>query len=74
MTLRLLILNYYLAVLVDDTLFLFAGSQIGVTDEQGDLVVLVQILPQLLGEGVDVGRNADSFRFSHSSLVKSTMS
>ena len=44
----------YLFVLVDDSLLNLAGSQVGVTNEQGNLVVLVQILPQLLGEGIDV--------------------
>ena len=42
-------------MLVDDPLLHFTGSDIGIADEQGDLVVLVQVGPQLLGEGIDVG-------------------
>ena len=39
---------------IDDSLLDLAGGDVGVADEQGDLVVLVQVGPQHLGEGVDV--------------------
>ena len=44
-------------MLVDNSLLVLTGSQIGVADKQGDLVVLVQIGPQLVGEGLDVSRD-----------------
>ena len=51
-------------MLIDNSLLLFAGSQIGVADEQGDLVVFVQVGPQLLGEGIDVGGDAHTLRLA----------
>mgnify|MGYP000009598457 CR=1 FL=1 len=51
-------------MLVEDSLLIFPGFQIGVAHEQGDFVVGVQIFPQLPGEIVDVRGDADPFRLS----------
>ena len=53
-----------LLVLIDDLLLVLAGFQIGVADEQGNLVVFVQVLPQLGGEGVDIRGNGDPLRLA----------
>ena len=53
-----------LLVLVDDSLLDFAGLQIGVTDKQRNLVVFVQVVPQLLGESIDVGGNFHTLRLT----------
>ena len=39
-----------LLVLIDDPLLKLAGGNIGIADKQGDLIVLVQVGPQLVGE------------------------
>ena len=47
-------------MLVDDTLLHLAGSQVGVADEQGDLVVLIQVGPQLVGESINVSGDGNT--------------
>ena len=44
-----------LLVLVDDPGVPLAGGQVHILDEQGDLVVLIQAGPQLVGQGLGVG-------------------
>ena len=47
-------------MLVDDALLELAGGDVGVADEQGDLVVLVQVGPQLVGESIDVSGDGNT--------------
>ena len=51
-------------MLVDDALLVLAGSQVGVAHKERDLVVFVQVGPQLLGEGIDVGGDGNPLRLA----------
>ena len=53
-----------LDMFIDDSLFLFAGGQIGVPDEERDFVGFVEIFPQFGGTCVDILRDGDPFRLT----------
>ena len=53
-----------LYVLIENSLPVLMGFQVGVAHKQGNFIVGVQVLPQLPGEIVDVRGDADPFRLS----------
>ena len=48
-------------MLIDNSLLKLAGFNVGIADKQRNLVVFVQVFPQLGGEGVDVGGDSDPY-------------
>ena len=51
-------------MLIDNSLLVCAGSDIGVSNEQGNLIGFVEIVPQHIGEGVNVTFHCDPLRLA----------